>query len=176
MNYFDLSIIIAVLLLTLLGLRAGFLRSAADILGYLAAAPIAVALTPTVSAFFSTTAPAAAVPSPEGKFSIVFFGLLLAGGIIFAQLFRACVNIAAGDEIGILDRAAGGLLGAARALLVFVTMVLVFDRIIPPGRTVPFLESSRFYPLLSRGAALGLKSLPPDITDYIDRMKRQQGL
>lgn len=171
MNTFDGVVTVVVLLLAMLGIRAGLLRSVADILGYLVAAPIAVALTPV----FSSAAPAANA-SPMGKFSIVFFGLLLLGGIAFAQLFRAAVNVSAGEDISVLDRTAGGMLGAVRALLVAMTIVLIFDRIIPAGRDPAFLQGSKLRPLLSQGAALGLKSLPPDVTAYIDRMKRQQGL
>jgi membrane protein required for colicin V production len=170
MNTFDLVVTGVVLLLTLLGIRAGLLRSVADILGYLVAAPIAVAVTPLLS----SAAPDPA--SPMGKFSFVFFGLLLGGGILFAQLFRAAVNVSAGDDISVLDRAGGGLLGAARALLVMMTIVLVFDRIIPRGMSLPFLEGSALRPLLSQGAALGLKTLPRDVIEHIDRLKRQQGL
>jgi membrane protein required for colicin V production len=46
MNTFDAAMISVVLVLALLGFRAGLLRSLADILGYVIAAPIAVALTP----------------------------------------------------------------------------------------------------------------------------------
>ena len=42
MNTFDLVVTVVVLLLALLGFRAGLLRSVADILGYLVAAPIAI--------------------------------------------------------------------------------------------------------------------------------------
>ena len=171
MNTFDIVVTVVVMLLAYLGFRAGLLRSVADILGYIVAAPIAVVLTPY---FSSAAAPASS--SPWGQFSLVFFGLLLVGGIIFAQLFRAAVNVSAGDEISVPDRAAGVALGAVRALLVAMTIVLIFDQIIPRGREPAFLRGSTLRPLLSQAAQLGLKSLPPDVTAHIDRLKRQQGL
>jgi membrane protein required for colicin V production len=55
-------------------------------------------------------------------------------------------------------------------------MVVIFDRIIPPGREPEFLKGSRLRPILSAAGQQGLKSLPPDVEDYIDHMKRERGL
>jgi membrane protein required for colicin V production len=62
MNTFDAAVV-SVVLVALLGSRAGLLRSLADILGFVIAAPLAVALTP----YFSSVAPAVAAGSPWGK-------------------------------------------------------------------------------------------------------------
>ena len=87
MNTFDAAVISVVVVLAFLGFRAGLLRSLADILGFVIAAPIAVALTPYFASAFSSAAPAAA-SSPWGQNSLVFFGILFVGGILFAQLLR----------------------------------------------------------------------------------------
>ena len=171
MNVFDGVVLAVVLLLALLGFRAGLLRSLGDILGFVIAAPVAVALTP----YFAPAA-AKAASSPLGQSSLVFFGLLLVGGILFAQMMRFAIGGFAGDDIHLLDRFGGFLLGAVRALLVALTIVLVFDRIIPAGRDPDFLKGSKVRPVLSRVAQSGLKSLPPEITDYIDRLKRERGI
>ena len=92
MNTFDAAVISVVIVLALLGFRAGLLRSLADILGFVIAAPIAVALTP----YFSSAAPAAGAGSPWGQSSLVFFGLLLVGGVVFAQLLRHTIADFAG--------------------------------------------------------------------------------
>ena len=52
-------------------------------------------------------------------------------------------------------------------------LVLVFDRIIPPGREPGFPKGSQWRPVLSSWGQYGLRSLPPDVEDYIDRLKRQ---
>ena len=144
MNTFDAAVISVVIVLALLGFRAGLLRSLADILGFLIAAPLAVALTP----YLSSAAPAAA-GSPWGQNSLVFFGLLLVGGIVFAQLLRHTIVDFAGTDIHLLDRTAGFILGAVRALLVAVMIVLIFDKIIPAGRDPEFLKGSKVRPWLS---------------------------
>jgi membrane protein required for colicin V production len=171
MNTFDAVVISVVIVLALLGFRAGLLRSLADILGFVIAAPLAVALTP----YFSSAAPAAA-SSPLGRNSLVFFGLLLVGGIVFAQLLRHTIANFAGTDIHLLDRSAGFVLGAMRALLVAVTIVLIFDRIIPVGRDPEFLKESKLRPWLSLASQRGLRSLPPEVSAYIDRLKRERGL
>ena len=55
-------------------------------------------------------------------------------------------------------------------------MVVIFDRIIPAGREPAFLKGSQLRPILSEAGQQGLKSLPPDVEDYIDHLKRQRGL
>lgn len=173
MNPFDAAVLAVVVVLAILGFRAGLLRSLADILGFVIAAPLAVALTP----YFSSVAGSAAVTgSPLGNSSLVFFGLFLIGGLVLAQLIRHMVAGLVGDDIHLFDRFAGLLLGAARALLVAITIVLIFDHIIPSSRDPEFLKGSKVRPWLSVVAQRGLRSLPPETTIYIDRLKRERGL
>jgi membrane protein required for colicin V production len=174
MNHFDAAVLIVVLILAILGFRAGLLRSLADILGFVIAAPLAVALTP----YFSPAAAGrtAVASSPFGTGSLMFFGLFLIGGLLLAQLMRQMVAGLAGDDIPLFDRCAGLVLGPTRAFLVAVTIVLIFDRIIPSGYDPEFLRGSKTRPWLSLAAQRGLKSLPPETTDYIDRLKRERGL
>ena len=137
MNHFDATVLAVVLILAVLGFRAGLLRSLADILGFVIAAPLAVALTP----YFSSAAGRTAVASsPLGTNPLVFFGLFLIGGLLLAQLMRQMVAGLAGDDVPLFDRFAGLVLGATRALLVAVTIVLIFDRIIPSGYDPEFLK------------------------------------
>jgi membrane protein required for colicin V production len=60
--------------------------------------------------------------------------------------------------------------------LLAVLLVLVFDRIIPPGREPAFLKGSQWRPVLSSAGQYGLQSLPPEVENYIDRLKRQRGM
>jgi membrane protein required for colicin V production len=175
MNVFDAAIVSVVIVLALLGFRAGLLRSLADILGFVIAAPLAISLAPNLSAALSPAAPGV-VSSPGGQNSLVFFGILLIGGIVFAQLLRHAIVDFAGSDIHLLDRSAGFILGAVRALLIAVTIVLIFDRIIPSGGEPEFLKGSKLRPWLSLAAQRGLRSLPPEVSDYIDRLKRERGL
>jgi membrane protein required for colicin V production len=73
-----------------------------------------------------------------------------------------------------VDRLAGSALGAGRIGLVAVTMVVIFDQLIPADREPAFLSGSRLRPILSIAGRSGLKSLPPDVAAYIDRLKQNR--
>ena len=91
-------------------------------------------------------------------------------------MLRHAVSEIVGDNISIPDRMTGALLGAVRIGLLAVLIVVIFDRIIPAGREPAFLTGSQLRPMLSQAGQAGLKSLPPDVADYIDQLKRERGL
>ena len=107
---------------------------------------------------------------------LVFAGLFLLTGIVLAALLRLAVSEMTGQEIGAGDRMAGAMLAAVRIVLLAVVLVLIFDRIIPAGREPAFLAGSKLRPVLSAAGRQGLRSLPPDVTDAIDRLKRERGI
>ena len=53
-------------------------------------------------------------------------------------------------------------------------MVLIFDRLVPADRLPGYLAGSQLRPLLSQAGQKGFRSLPPDVTAYIDRLKQEQ--
>jgi membrane protein required for colicin V production len=169
MNSFDAAVYFVMLVAVVSGFNAGLLRSVATIVGYLAAMPVAMVATPHVSRLLADRFNMAAVQNP-----LVLFGVFLAAGIVFGALLRTAISQTVGPRVSLPDRLAGSMLGAVRIVLVAVTMVLIFDRIIPFDRQPAFLKGSRLRPILSTAAQTGLKTLPPDITAYIDRLKRDQ--
>lgn len=171
MNIFDAVVTAAAILAMVLGFRAGLLRSLATILGYLAAAPVAVAITPRVitAAFNQPTLP----PAQAG---IVLLGVLVVIGAVVSVLFRAVVAEFAGPHPGLFDQLAGAVLGLVRIFLVAVLIVLIFDRIIPRDSEPQFLAGSKLRPYLSAAGQRGLQTLPPEVADYIDGLKRERGL
>lgn len=162
MSAFDAAVALAAAIAIIFGFRTGLLRSVATIIGYLCAAPIAVKVT-------SLTAAAGSTLQTALIFCIAFVGI----GFAMATAFRTAVSDMVGDEIGIADRVAGSALGGARVMLIAVTLVLVFDRIIPVGREPAFLAGSNLRPLLSVAGQAGLKSLPPSTAAFIDQIKNR---
>jgi membrane protein required for colicin V production len=136
MNTFDAVISIVAIVAVISGFNAGLLRSAATILGYVCAMPVAVATTSLISSALADKSNA-----PWAQSSFVPFGIFLATGVLLANLLRVVVSETVGPSISIPDRLAGSLLGAVRVALVAVTVVLIFDRLIP---------ADRFFPLLGR--------------------------
>jgi membrane protein required for colicin V production len=169
MNSFDAAVYVVVIVAVVSGFNAGLLRSIATIMGYLAAMPLAMAATPYASRMLADKFSTPGVQNP-----LLFFGLFLVAGIVLGGLLRTAINETVGPRISLPDRLAGSLLGAARIVLVAVTMVLIFDRIIPSDRQPAFLSGSQLRPILLMAGQKGLKSLPPDVTAYIDRLKSAQ--
>jgi membrane protein required for colicin V production len=168
MNTFDLAVMIGFVVAVFGGFATGLVRSAITIVAYLIAAPLAVWVMSYVPPLDDQYA------SPLGHNMGFFFGAFLIIGIALGKFGRMMVDEAVGDEPGILDRLAGGALRALRVGLIAVTLVLVFDRIIPVGQEPAFLKGSQLRPILSDVAQRGFRSLPPDVTAAIDRFKRER--
>ena len=168
---FDAAIYIFLFVAVVMGFMSGLLRSMATIFGYVAAMGLAVALAPRLSQLLTEQ-----FKMPLAQPWLVLTILFLAAGIMLSALLRYAVSELVGERISIPDRVAGALLGAIRVGLLAVVLVLVFDRIIPPGREPAFLKGSQWRPVLSKAGQQGLQSLPPDIADYIDRLKRERGI
>jgi membrane protein required for colicin V production len=171
LSSFDAVVLFITAVAMVMGFMTGLLRSLATILGYIAAAPVAVMTTPLVSKLLAEHAGA-----PQIQQGFLFFGVFVIIGIMLAALLKAAVNAAIGPNVSAPDRLAGAILGAVRIGLVAVVVVLVFDRIIPHHLEPDFIANSRLRPYLSKAGQTGLKSLPPEIDTYIDRLKRERGL
>jgi membrane protein required for colicin V production len=166
-NSFDAVIYGLVVVAVVMGFRSGLLRSVATIVGYLAAMPFALATAPALALVLTDQFHLAPI-QPWAAFC----GIFLFSGILLSALLRRAVSDITGPTVSIVDRVAGAMLGAVRIGLLAVLMVVIFDRIIPPNRQPAFLVDSRLRPILSLAGRQGLKSLPPDVADFIDQLKR----
>ena len=170
MNAFDVVVAAAAVVAIVLGFSTGLLRSLATILGYLVAAPLAVAITPYVTAIALGRS-----MSPDNAWQMLVIVFVAAGAGISA-LLRIVVGEFVGPDVGAFDRVAGAALGAVRIGLIAVPIVVVFDRVIPADRQPQFLVGSKLRPYLSAAGQAGLRSLPPEVESYIDQVKRERGL
>jgi membrane protein required for colicin V production len=112
--------------------------------------------------------------SPLGQNSLLFFGIFLITGMVLGKLMRMALDEAIGPDAGIGDRLGGAALGAVRVGLVAVTLVLIFDQLVPMDSQPAYLAGSRLRPLLSAAGQKGFRSLPPDVMATIDRLKRDR--
>jgi membrane protein required for colicin V production len=169
MNSFDAAIYIGLIVAMIAGFKAGLLRSGVTILAYLIAMPLSVwvvsMLCHGMGIEFETWL---------AKNSPFFFGVFLVIGVALGKMMRMLLDDAIGSEAGIGDRLAGALLGIARVGLVAITLVLVFDQLVPSYRQPPFLTGSQLRPWLSALGQRGFRSLPSDVTTMIDRIKRDR--
>ena len=163
MNSFDAVVYVGLVLAVVAGFNAGLLRSAITILAYLIAAPIAVWIMSFVA------------PEIDGKqpvqTSLLFFGIFFVAGMALGKSMRLALDETIGPGAGIGDRLAGAALGAIRVGLVAISLVLIFDRLVPSDRQPAYLTGSQLRPLLLAAGQTGLRSLPPDLAAQIDRLK-----
>jgi len=170
-NLFDLAIYICLFIAVVMGFNTGLLRSLATIVGYLAAAPISVMAAPYLTPILVNQ-----LKLPAAQAWLGFVVIFLVIGFVLGALLRLAISEMIGPTISIPDRVAGAFLGAVRIGLLAVLMVVIFDRIIPAGREPAFLKGSQWRPVLSEAGQKGIKSLPPDVAAYIDRVKRTRGI
>jgi membrane protein required for colicin V production len=170
-NPFDAAVYFFLFVAVVMGFSSGLLRSLATIFGYFIAAPLALAATPYLTPIMIDQ-----FRLPLSQNWVAFTGILLVIGMILSALLRHAVSEIVGPQISVPDRLAGALLGAVRIGLLAVLMVVIFDRIIPTDREPAFLKGSQWRPVLSKAGQTGLKSLPPDVADIIDRLKRERGI
>lgn len=170
MNSFDAVVIAGLLIAIVLGFRSGLLRSAVTIVGYLIAMPVAV--------WINSLLPSAQVGggAATAQNTLLFFGIFVASGIVMGSLLRVLLDDIVGPEVGFADRLGGAALGGIRILLIAVTMVLIFDQMVPANAQPAYLADSSLRPLLSSLGQKGFKTLPPEATAYIDQWKRGRHL
>ena len=169
---FDLVIYALAALAAVFGFRSGLLRSLATILGYVLAAPVALGIAPAAAFYLATR-----FAMPPDYNSVVLIGALILVGMVFAALLRRAISDVTGPDPGLADRILGAALGVVRIGLVAVLMVVIFDRLLPPGGSQPpFLQQSTLRPYLSAAGQAGVRKLPSEFIDYIDRLKRTRRL
>jgi membrane protein required for colicin V production len=166
MNPFDAVVYVGLVIAMVTGFNTGLVRSAVTILAYLVAVPIAMwamsALSPPANG---------KVVSAFAQNGLVFSGVFLFAGMALGKLARLAVDEATGHA-GPVDRLCGGMLGAARVGLIAVTIVVVFDRLVP--LQPQWLTGSKLRPLLSAAGQRGFNSLPPEVAATIDRLTRER--
>lgn len=170
-NAFDAAVYLCLAIAVIAGFRSGLLRSMATIFGYLAAMALAAGLAPALSQVLITRFQVAAAQT-----WVVFAVVFIVAGVLFGALLRRAIGELAGAQVSAPDRMAGAMLGFVRVALLAVLIVLIFERIIPSGREPAFLKGSQLRPILSAAGQAGLRSLPPEVADTIDRLKRERGL
>jgi membrane protein required for colicin V production len=169
MNSFDAVVYLGLVIAVVTGFNTGLLRSALTILAYLIAMPIAVWIMSFIAPEIGSKP-----NSPLTQNSLLFFGVFFVAGMVLGKLMRMALDDTIGSEAGIADRLAGAALGAVRVGLVAITLVLIFDQLVPPDRQPAFLTGSQLRPLLSIAGQRGFKTLPPDVVAYIDRLKKDR--
>ena len=175
MNPFDAAVLGLAFIALVTGFRSGLLRSLATILAYLVAAPIALAVSPAIGVWLN----AQRFLPPEQMqllISATPFLVLVIVAMVLGALMRGAVSGVTGGHMVLTDRMLGAVLGVLRVGLLAIAFVLILERMVPAGREPDWLKQSQVRPYLSAAGAQGLRALPPQAIDYIDRFRRERGL
>ena len=168
MNSFDAVIYVGLVFAMIAGFNTGLVRSAVTIVAYMVAVPIAI----WAMSALSPPANGKAV-SAFAQNGLVFAGVFLFAGIALGKLARVMIDDATGSHAGLVDRLCGAMLGAARVGLIAVTIVAVFDLLVPNPLQPQWLAGSKLRPFLSAAGQKDFNSLPPELAATIDRLKQQ---
>ena len=167
MNGFDAAVYLALAVATVTGFNTGLLRSAITILAYLLAMPVAMGLASQLSPAIDDKLAFAQNP-------LLFFGAFLIVGMVLGKIARTTLDDAIGPQAGVVDRLGGAVLGAVRVGLIAITLVLIFDQLLPASQKPEFMAGSKLRPALSAAGQLGVRSLPPELIAAIDRLKKDR--
>ncbi len=110
MNPFDAVVLGVALVGLVTGYSAGLLRSLATILAYVIAAPVALAIAPTIVNWLNARALLPADKAPL-LLSLVPFIALIVIGVLLGALMRGAVGSVTGGRTIFIDRVLGALLG-----------------------------------------------------------------
>ena len=169
MNSFDVVVYLGLTVAVVVGFNTGLMRSAIAILAYIAAMPIALGLVPLVSPQLDGQH-----ALPFGQNSGLFFGVFLVTGMVLGKLACLALDDIIGPQAGIADRLGGAALGAVRVGLIAITVVLIFDQLVPANMQPAFMAGSKLRSPLSAAGQLGVRSLPLDLMAAIDRLKKDR--
>jgi membrane protein required for colicin V production len=114
------------------------------------------------------------LPLPFVQNPLLFFGAFIIIGMLLGKIARTALDDAIGSQAGVIDRVGGAVLGAVRVGLIAITLVLMFDQLLPANQQPAFVADLRLRPLLSAAGQLGVRSLPPDLMAAIDRLKKDR--
>jgi membrane protein required for colicin V production len=170
LTWFDLIVVIIILISSIMAFARGLLREVFSIVAFIGAAIAALylrgALTPLLSNFIHQ-----ALFAEMAAAVILFLGVFVVVTVATSSLAKA---IHRSGEIGALDRGAGLIFGAARGVLALALFVVLWHHITGPSAPMPdWLAKARTYPVLNV-AANGLEAFVPKAQDYINERRRAE--
>jgi membrane protein required for colicin V production len=153
---FDLFALIILFASGVMALMRGFVREALTVTAFVAAALAALWTRPVFAGLLRGVITSDILANLI-VMAAVFLLVYLAVSFITSSLQK---GVKTGDDVTVIDRAAGFVFGLARGLVLLGLMVLVFKNTLP-GAEPSWLVRSHAYPLANATAQL-LQSLAPE--------------
>ncbi|MBI1265392.1 MAG: CvpA family protein [Alphaproteobacteria bacterium] len=153
---FDLFALVTLFTSGVMALMRGFVREALTVTAFVAAALAALWTRPVFASLLREVITSDILANLI-VMAAVFLLVYLAVSFITSSLQK---GVKSGDDVTVIDRAAGFVFGLARGLVLLGLMVLVFKNTLP-GAEPSWLVRSHAYPLANATAQL-LQSLAPE--------------
>ena len=165
-SYFDLGLIVVVLISALLAMLRGFTREVLAIASWGAAAVAAIyfypLLVPYIRPYVSKDQIQVAIAA-----AIVFFVTLIVVSLVTIRLSDAILD----SKVGALDRSLGFVFGAVRGLLLCVVAFIFFNWLVPDQKQPEWVRNARMKPLLQTSGDQLMGMLPDDPDGILNRLK-----
>lgn len=166
-SYFDLGLIVVVLISAFLAMLRGFTREVLAIASWGAAAVAAIYLNPLVLPYVKPYI-AKDVVALAVSAAAVFFATLIIVSIITVKLSDAILD----SKVGALDRSLGFVFGAARGLLLCVIAFVFFNWLVPEKTQPEWVKNARTRPLLQATGDQLMALLPDDPEGLLAKLKK----
>lgn len=166
MNWFDLSVTIAVLTCIAIGTIRGFARTAVGFLAFVLAVCCAFWLYGPLGFWLRTYISSRAWANAAG-FLLVFIAISILGG--FAE--RAMVHFVREARLTWLDRLLGAGFGLVQGVVMAAVAALLLMAFVP-GRLPPAMMESRSLPYLNGAAHVLASAAPGEVKEGFQRARR----
>jgi len=166
-SYFDLGLIVVVLISAFLAMLRGFTREVLAIASWGAAALAAIYLHPLVLPYVKPYI-AKDVVALGVSAAAVFFATLILVSIITVKLSDAILD----SKVGALDRSLGFVFGAVRGLFLCVIAYIFFNWLVPPQTQPEWVKTARMRPLLQATGDELMTMLPEDPEGLLAKLKK----
>ena len=165
-SYFDLGLIVVVLISALLAMLRGFTREVLAIASWGAAAVAAIYLYPLLVPYLKPYVSKDQVQVAIAA-AIVFFVTLVVVSLVTIRLSDAILD----SKVGALDRSLGFVFGAVRGLLLCVVAFIFFNWLVPEQKQPEWVRTARMKPMLQTSGDQLMGMLPDDPDGILNRLK-----
>jgi membrane protein required for colicin V production len=160
-NFFDIALVLLLLLFAALGAWRGFVRELVSLLTWAAAIIAAWAFADEAALLFKGASTEGPVRQTLG-FAVIFISVYIAGTVIGFVLHRFVSRSA---SLRTVNRAAGGVVGIFRGAVIVVLVFLLAGLTAFPQK--PWWREAALAPMFEKIAVYATQYLPPDVARHV---------